>query len=118
MSLEKLRVISLLSDFYGSLLTEKQQQFLKLHYEDDWSYGEIAAHFGITRQAAHDSIRSSALALERYETKLGFLADFQRRQHLLSDVLEHLRFLETTPAGSEGVRTIEEIRKRVSVLMN
>lgn len=117
MSLEKLRVV-LLSDFYGNLLTEKQQKFLKLHYENDLSYGEIAERFGLTRQAVHDSVKSAELALERYEEKLGLLAAFQRQQAMLSDILEHLQILGTNLDCTEEIRTVQYIRKRVQALMN
>jgi predicted DNA-binding protein YlxM (UPF0122 family) len=117
LSLEKLRVV-LLSDFYGNLLTEKQQKFLKLHYENDLSYGEIAERFGLTRQAVHDSVKSAELALERYEEKLGLLAAFQRQQAMLSDILEHLQILGTNLDCTEEIRTVQYIRKRVQALMN
>jgi hypothetical protein len=117
LSLDKLRII-LLSDFYGDLLTEKQQELLRLHYEDDWSYGEIAERFGISRQAAHDSIKSSEMALEKYEEKLGLLADFERRQTLLADILEQLQVLETDLDRTERIRAIASIRKRINGLMN
>ena len=117
MSLKNLKVV-LLSDFYDSLLTERQQECLKLHYENDWSYGEIAERFGITRQAVHDSIKSSEVALERYEEKLGFLADFQQQQGVLTDILKYLQILETDLGLTERIRTIQYIRKHIQVLIN
>ena len=44
--------ITLLLDFYGELLTEKQREALELYYNDDLSLGEIGADFGISRQGA------------------------------------------------------------------
>ena len=107
-----------MADFYGGLLTEKQRELLKLHYEDDWSYGEIAERFGISRQAAHDSIKSSEMALERYEEKLGLLADFERQQALLADILELLRIVETSKDNADKSGAINSIRKHVNALMN
>ena len=117
MSIEKLKFV-LLCDFYGNLLTEKQQQFLKLHYEEDLSFGEIAERFGVTRQAVYDSIKSSENSLERYEKALGLLSDFQRQRKMFSDILEHLQGLETNLNGTDKMRTIQYIRKCIHVLMN
>ncbi|HEX6989607.1 MAG TPA: YlxM family DNA-binding protein [Bacillota bacterium] len=68
--LEKLVRLALLYDFYGPLLTERQRQFIELYYQQDWSLGEIAAHFGVSRQAVHDLLRRAEAALEDYEGKL------------------------------------------------
>ena len=42
--------ISLLFDFYGSMLTEKQRRIVEYYYNDDLSLSEIAENEGITRQ--------------------------------------------------------------------
>ncbi len=117
MSIEKLRFV-LLSDFYGNLLTEKQREFLKLHYEEDLSFGEIAERFGVTRQAVYDSIKAAEIALECYESVLGLLSDFQQQRAVLSDILEHLQILETQPNGPEKGLTIQHIRACIQVLMD
>ena len=41
--------ISLLFDFYGEILTEKQQDVIDYYYNDDLSLAEISEHLGITR---------------------------------------------------------------------
>lgn len=38
--------ITVLYDFYGDLLTEKQQEVIELYYNEDLSLAEIAALFG------------------------------------------------------------------------
>lgn len=50
--MEKKFILSLLLDFYGDLLTEKQREIMTLYFNDDLSLSEIAAGCGITRQAA------------------------------------------------------------------
>ena len=49
--------ITLLLDFYGDLLTEKQRTFISYYYNDDLSLAEIAANEGITRQGVRDAIK-------------------------------------------------------------
>ena len=49
--------MSLLFDFYGETLTEKQRELFDLYYNEDLSLSEIAEHAGITRQGVRDSIK-------------------------------------------------------------
>ena len=46
--MEERVLISLLLDFYGPLLTDKQRMSLQLHHEDDMSLGEIAEELGVS----------------------------------------------------------------------
>ncbi|MDP9728463.1 MULTISPECIES: YlxM family DNA-binding protein [Alicyclobacillus] len=81
--IEKVARVNALYDFYGQLLTSRQQQMFELHYFDDWSYGEIAAQHGVSRQAVHDNLTRAEEVLERYESQLGLLAHHQRQQEWL-----------------------------------
>ena len=73
-ALEKTNRINVLFDFYGPLLTEKQQTFLKCYFQDDYSLGEIAADFDISRQAVYEHLKRAEQALEDYEAKLRLAA--------------------------------------------
>ncbi|WP_027090897.1 YlxM family DNA-binding protein [Cohnella thermotolerans] len=77
-ALEKTNRINVLFDFYGSLLTEKQQMFLKCYYHDDYSLSEIADDFDISRQAVYEHLKRSEQILEDYEKKLGLAARHER----------------------------------------
>ena len=70
---EKRFRLSLLLDAYGELLTEKQHRFLCHYYEEDLSFGEIAAEYGVSRQAIFDSVKHGEDALERFEKVLGLV---------------------------------------------
>lgn len=61
---------NLLFDFYGSLLTERQKEFVTLYFCDDLSLGEIAQRFRISRQAVHNTLKTAKESLEEYEKKL------------------------------------------------
>jgi hypothetical protein len=60
-------------DAYGALLTDKQREFMRLHYEEDLSFGEIAKDHGVSRQAIHDAVKHAEHSLEEYEGRMGLL---------------------------------------------
>lgn len=80
-----------LFDFYGPLLTQRQQALLSLYCEEDYSLSEIAAQEGISRQAAYDAVRRGARQLEDYEKQLGLLARHRRMTEGLQAGLDALR---------------------------
>lgn len=63
--------LTILFDFYGDILTEKQRELFDLYYNEDLSLAEIAEHLGITRQGVRDSIVRSEEILRNFEEKLG-----------------------------------------------
>lgn len=67
---------TLLYDFYGELLTERQQQVYEDVVLEDLSLSEVAADLGISRQGVHDMIRRCDKALEEYESKLHLVHRF------------------------------------------
>lgn len=76
--MEQLLYLSALFDLYGALLTEKQQECLRMHLFDDFSLSEIGESLGISRQAVYDNIHRSEKAMESYEEKLGLCAVIRR----------------------------------------
>lgn len=58
---------TMLFDFYGDLLTDKQREYYDLHYNQDLSLAEIAASSGISRQGVWDNIRRADAALRDTE---------------------------------------------------
>ncbi|HHV54048.1 MAG TPA: hypothetical protein GXX55_01135 [Firmicutes bacterium] len=68
---------ALLFDFYGGLLTPRQQEVFRLYHHENLSLGEIAALGGVSRQAVHDLLRRSWQELARMEKTLGVVARYQ-----------------------------------------
>lgn len=83
MVLKKFERMALLSDFYGKLLTARQQETIRFYYEQDLSLGEIAENFNISRQAVHDNLKRAEKALENYENNLGLLANYLKKKGFL-----------------------------------
>lgn len=79
-ALQKTNRINVLHDFYGALLTEKQQTFLKCYFHDDYSLSEIAADFQISRQAVYEHLKRAEQVLEEYECKLRLVSRHEQLQ--------------------------------------
>jgi uncharacterized protein len=94
-ALEKTNRMNLLLDLYEPLLTEKQRTFLKHYIHEDYTLGEIAELFEISRQAVFEHIKRAEAALEEYEGKLGLLLKHEKRVGVL-DELERIA-AEDTP---------------------
>jgi predicted DNA-binding protein YlxM (UPF0122 family) len=107
--LEKTTRINYLYDFYYSLLTPKQQSYMSLYYLDDYSLGEIADEYDISRQAVYDNIKRTEAMLEEYEEKLGLLQKFQKRGKLFSNLKELLN--EYPPSKQALLETVAELEK-------
>ena len=78
--------ISLLLDFYGDMLTEKQRDVVELYYNEDLSLAEIAAHSGITRQGVRDSIKRAEAQMLEYESRLGLAQRFREIRDSLGQI--------------------------------
>lgn len=67
---------TLLYDFYGELLTERQQQVYESVVLEDYSLSEVAEDLGISRQGVHDMIKRCNHTLEEYESRLHLVEKF------------------------------------------
>lgn len=91
MELAKTNRMNELFAFYHRLLTTKQQEYLELYYGDDYSLGEIADDFGVSRQAVYDNIRRSEKALETYEEQLGMVAKFAASNRAVDKLAKYVK---------------------------
>lgn len=106
--LERTLRMNKLFDFYHSLLTKKQRQYTSLYYLDDYSLGEIANKFDISRQAVYDHIKRTELMLEEYESKLQLLATYEKRAALLAELK---RGIEDNATPEEMMSTLHSLFK-------
>ncbi|MGM9924161.1 MAG: putative DNA-binding protein [Bacillus sp. (in: firmicutes)] len=105
MTLEKTTRMNYLYDFYQSLLTEKQQSYMALYYLDDFSLGEIAEEYHVSRQAVYDNIKRTEAMLEEYEAKLLLFEKFQKR----STLIEELKAASASASSSDKVDMLDII---------
>ena len=114
---------TMLFDFYGDLLTDKQREYYDLHYNQDLSLAEIAASSGISRQGVWDNIRRADAALRDTEARLGLVRRFaaqraaaaqQRAQNAaLEDTLTKLRDCvggDARPLAEQALRQLQDLK--------
>jgi uncharacterized protein len=105
--LEKTTRMNYLYDFYHSLLTPKQQSYMALYYLDDYSLGEIAEEYDISRQAVYDNIKRTGAMLEEYEEKLLLFGKFIERSNLLRHLKELIN--EDHPSKQAMLEAVAEL---------
>lgn len=109
--------MSLLFDFYGETLTEKQRELFDLYYNEDLSLAEIAEHAGITRQGVRDSIKRAEHALREMEEKLGLVARYGGTERCAEELMQEVERLRALNAGTLHSSEAEEIASRMSSLL-
>ncbi len=80
--------MTMLFDFYGDLLTQRQREFYDLYYNEDLSLAEIAENYGITRQGVRDVIVRAESILNDFEEKTGIVARFLRVRNTVEELNE------------------------------
>ena len=68
--------MTLLFDYYGELLTERQRMCFDLRHNQDLSLAEIAQELNVSRQGVHDMVKRCNKILEEYESKLHLVEKF------------------------------------------
>lgn len=79
-----------LFDFYGPLLTERQQEIIRAYFYQDFSLAEIAENLEISRQAVYDHLQRAEKQLVLYEEKLGLLSRYKEVQAESNQILQKL----------------------------
>ena len=86
--------MTMLFDFYGELLTERQKEFYQLYYDEDMSLSEIAENYGISRQGVRDVIVRAEAYMTEIEDKTGLVK----------------RFMQLTPHVEAIEQAVDEIK--------
>lgn len=117
--MERLVRTGLLYDFYGGLLTEKQQRVMELYFLENWSLAEIAASEGVSRQAIHDLLQRSEKTIEGFEAKLGLLERYSRQQLILVGIKERLQEILTGKTKQDSLlrKELLEIKELIMELI-
>ena len=82
--------ISMLIDYYGTLLTEKQFNVMTLYYNEDLSLAEIAEINKTSRQAIYDLIKRWSKQLHSYDEKLKKKKKIDKRYRIKEELMAEL----------------------------
>ena len=105
---------SVLLDFYGPALTEKQRAILTEYYDEDLSLAEIAENFGITRQGVRDAIVRAESILRDTEDRLQLVRRYAGIQTQVEQIAQAAHLIVS--ANASGPRNYE-IAKQADLIL-
>ena len=112
--MEKNVKVSILLDFYGKLLTEKQFKLLDDYYNNDLSLSEVAENENITRQAVRDNLKNGENNLLEYESKLGLMEKTLNQEKVLESIIQDI---EGAKDGEEALKLLSKIKTKLRKLI-
>ena len=107
--------MTMLFDFFGDLLTDKQREYFDLYYNEDLSLSEIAKNVGITKQGVFDIILRAEKLLISTENKTGLVARFREMQNGIADCITLAEKIEDTSDNEAGLKA-KELVARLEIL--
>ena len=105
--------MTMLFDFYGELLTERQKEFFDLYYNEDLSLAEIAENNGISRQGVRDVIVRAEAAMQEVEDKTGIIKRFEAQRPHLNAITEAAAEIQTLNQLQYADRRLQELAERI-----
>ena len=115
---------SLLYDYYGALLSDRQREVFELYHENNLSLSEIAQDVGVSRQAVHTALGKAEDRLAAYEEALGLIAKHEEYEHALKDILaktdgilgDKVRAARIEKADADALKSLRRIKKVIKGL--
>ena len=107
----------MLYDFYGDLLSKKQKEILGLYYSENYSLGEIAGEYGLTRQGIHETIKRGHAKLRDYEKKLKLISKYEKEERSIDFLRREIgQLISMLGHDREIVLKLERIKLEVEKL--
>ena len=88
--MQKQILLTILYDYYGVLLTEKQQNYFKDYYFNNLSLSEISENNSVSRNAVHKQLKEIEKKLEEYESKLNLYGKSKKIKDIIKSSNEEL----------------------------
>lgn len=80
--------MTLLFDYYGDLLTERQRSCVDMRYNQDLSLSEIAEELGVSRQGVYDNLSRAEALLRNMEEKTGCVQRAMETRKTVREILD------------------------------
>lgn len=82
----KILYLNNLYDYYGELLTDKQQEYFEDYYFNNLTLSEIAENNNISRNAIHKQIKEAESKLQLFEEKLCLLKKKEQIMKIINNL--------------------------------
>ena len=106
--------MTMLFDFYGDVLTDRQKEFYDLYYNEDLSLGEIAENYGITRQGVRDVIVRAEATMTEIEDKTHIIRRFQQSRAAIAAIDQAAdRLLQSIDRRSYSDAMLDELARTI-----
>ncbi|KAB3535197.1 putative DNA-binding protein [Alkaliphilus pronyensis] len=115
--IEKTIKISMLYDFYSPLLTERQRDIIDYYYNQDFSLGEIAEIFSISRQAVYDTIKRTEKIMYEYEERLKLIELYSSRAETIKKTFIQVEQLDKLIKKNAPKEELEEEIRVIKILL-
>lgn len=116
MMAEKTLKMTLLFDFFGDLLSERQREYFDLYYNEDLTLTEIAEDKGISRQGVRDVLTRARNALDEYEEKTGVVTRFLAMKSGLASLEKTAQELIDISSGDKEKELASSILRELQAL--
>lgn len=83
--------LTILYDYYGELLTEKQQLYFEDYYFNNLSMQEIADNYDISKNAVFNSLKDIEKKLLNYENVLKLYKKAEMIEKLITDMPDDIK---------------------------
>lgn len=110
---EKNLNISLLLDFYGDILTERQSEMLSMYYNEDCSLAEIAETYSISRQGVRSVLKKAETILFDMENKLGLASRFLKMRQKSTEIASELDLINNTINNDDISSKIQSLIEKI-----
>ena len=107
--------MTLLFDYYGGMLTDKQRDCFDMRYNQDLSLGEIGEMLGVSRQAVCDNLTRTEALLRRMEENIGCVKRDMMIRKAVQEILDAAAVLDTS-SDPAYVATAERIKRAAHTL--
>ncbi len=77
---------TILYDYYGELLTDKQKLYFEDYYFNNLSLKEISVNYDVTRSAIYNILKESLKKLDYYEDKLNLFEKSKKIEKLIQEL--------------------------------